>query len=92
MERDRSADREHWYVRISEDVSALLGAGQRDARRYPLGRLSFEASLVRERANQQSVTEAVLIQAAIGSALSKEGSKNFKTIIEGLNGGGTTEC
>lgn len=70
---------------MSRDVSLLLASGQQDARNYPIGRLTYEASLVNERLNNHFVTEAVLTQSAIGSCLSNEGSKLFQKTIKSLS-------
>lgn len=50
--------------------------------------VSDEAELVVERTNTYQATEAILIQLAIGSALSKDAAKEFKKVITGLTNNG----
>ncbi len=52
---------------------------------YPLGMLHDEAAMVIERENTRLVTEAQLIQYAIGSILSKDSRKHFDKMIRSLN-------
>lgn len=69
------------------DVSLLLEHGHVHAAVYPLWRLWMEAEIVRDRVNGLLVSEAVLIQHAVGSLLSKEAAKSFKELVESLNNG-----
>lgn len=47
----------------------------------------METRLAEQHVNQQVITEAIAIQSAIGSVLSKEGQKAFKKFIERLGDG-----
>lgn len=44
-----------------------------------------EAALVQERVNAALVTEALLLQACVGSLLDKQLGKHFKTLIRSLS-------
>lgn len=63
----------------------LLANGHPDAREYPLAVLFDESSIVVERLNGMEVTRAILLQQAVSSLLSKEGSKSFKEVVEKLS-------
>lgn len=52
---------------------------------YPLGMLHDEAAMIIERDNARIVTEAQLIQYAIGSILSKDSRKHFDKMIRQIN-------
>ena len=67
-------------------VSLLIGNGHAGAAQYPLVKVYREAAVVEERMNSVSVTNAVLMQMAVASLLSKEAGKEFKKIIEKIGG------
>ena len=67
-------------------ASLLLANGHTGARHYPLGTLFTEAEIVAQRINQHEATRATLMQAAIGSVLSKKGARAFKETLEALSG------
>jgi len=66
----------------------LLSQGHPQAPHYPIGMIWDEARLVVERLNGAYATEAILVQSAIASALSKDGAKEFKKTISRLNDSG----
>lgn len=66
-------------------MSLLLDHGHPEARHYPLGMLSDETALVIERVNGNIVTDANLLQLAIGSVLSKKARIEFSDAIGRLN-------
>jgi hypothetical protein len=68
-------------------VSFLLAEGHKEAHHYPIGMLSNESLIAQERINAQSVTEAILVQAAVSSLLDKKGQKAFKEIVKKLTNG-----
>lgn len=72
---------------LRRQASLLLANGHPHARLYPLPILWTEAALVVERINNAEVTTALLVQAAIGSAVSKPGAKHFQQMIERLTDG-----
>lgn len=65
----------------------MLEHGHVHAALFPLWRLWVEAEIVRDRVNGLLVSEAILIQHAVGSLLSKEAAKSFKELVENLNDG-----
>lgn len=66
----------------------LLDHGHPDAWEYTLGQLADEAALIVQRINGQAVTDALLLQNAAASVLSKEGAKQFKKLIKQLSEAG----
>lgn len=68
-------------------MSLLLEHGHRWAAKYPLWQLWMEAEIIRDRVNGVMVSQAILIQGAVSSLLSKEGAKGFKELVESLNDG-----
>ena len=50
-----------------------------------------ESDIARARYREQAVTQAVLIQSAIGSAISKKGSENFQKLVKDLGDNGETD-
>lgn len=66
----------------------MLANGHPDAGLYPLGMLWVESQLVVERQNQQAVTNAVLLQLAVGSILSKKTGSEFKKTLKKLSPNG----
>jgi len=50
-----------------------------------LGRLYDEAALVKERVNNQIITEAQLLQTAVHSILAKEARTQFQKLLKQLN-------
>lgn len=62
----------------------LLDHGHPLAWHYPIGRVWDEASLIVERLNGMALTQAILIQKAVSSLLSKEGAKDFTDTIKRL--------
>lgn len=73
---------------LRRHVSLLLSHGHPEAGDYPLGTLWVESQLVVERLNQQAVTQAVLLQLAVGSILSKKTGSEFKKTIKKLSPNG----
>lgn len=73
-----------WWGGIRSAVSFLISEGHVDAGTYPLCLLVYETEVARERINNRIRTEAILIQSAIGSALSKKGAQAFKEQISEL--------
>ena len=67
-------------------VSTLLDHGHPHARRYPLGLANDESRLIHRRVNGYHATQAIAVQGAIGSVMSKEGAREFKKTIEMLLG------
>lgn len=66
----------------------MLGNGHPEAAEYVIGRVWDEAELVVERLNSQMVTEAILVQSAVASLLTKEGGKEFTKLTKRLTGEG----
>lgn len=66
----------------------LLSEGHADAPYYPIGKVWDECRLVVERHNGAHATQAVLVQLAVASILSKDGAKEFKKTINRLNESG----
>lgn len=66
-------------------MSLLLDHGHPDARLYPLGFLWDEYCLVIERVHGRILTEANLLQHAIGSILSKKSRTEFSKLMKSLN-------
>lgn len=62
-----------------------MANGHTEARHYPLGMVFDEAALVEERENGRIVTEALLLQSAVGSILSSKAKTAFTKQIKGLN-------
>lgn len=62
-----------------------MGNGHLQARFYPLGMLEDEALLVIERVNAQTVTEASILQLAVGSILDKKAGKAFEKRLKKLS-------
>lgn len=73
---------------LRRHASLLLANGHPDAGLYPLGMLWVESQLVVERQNQQAVTNAVLLQLAVGSILSKKTGSEFKKTLKKLSPNG----
>lgn len=63
----------------------MLTQGHPHAGHYPVCQVWTEATIAQQRINQHFVTEAVLIQAAIISAVG--GGKEFGKMIKGLSDG-----
>lgn len=66
-------------------MNLLLASGHADAIHYPLGQLYDEANLVIERENNRILTEANLLQLAVGSLLSDKARKAFTARQKELN-------
>lgn len=49
-----------------------------------IGKIWDECQLIVERINNEKVTEAILIQSAVASLLSKEGGKQFSKLVKRL--------
>lgn len=64
-----------------------MSEGHPEARRYPLPMLAHEVAIARDRINRQHVTNAVLTQGAIISAIDKQGAKEFQKQIKRLSRG-----
>lgn len=65
-----------------------MSEGHPDAPYYPIGVVWDEARIVVERHNGAHATQAVLVQLAVSSVLSKDGAKEFKKTINRLNDSG----
>ena len=61
--------------------------GHPEAHLYPLCMLWTEGRLVEHQINMQTVSQAILTQAAIDASLSKDGKKRFNKLIERLSSG-----
>lgn len=61
-----------------------MANGHPEARHYPLGMVYDEAALVEERENGRIVTEAMLLQTAVASILSKKAKSAFTKQIKSL--------
>ena len=68
-------------------MSLLLSEGHTEARKYPLAMLWHEANIVRARLHSIMRTEAILIQGAIASMLSKKGADGFEKTLKVLTDG-----
>jgi len=64
----------------------LISEGHAAARHYPLVVLWQEAQIVRERLDQRSVTDTLLLDAVVAKHLSGD-ADHFNTLIEGLQNG-----
>jgi hypothetical protein len=62
--------------------------GHPEAWDYPLGRVADEAELIARRDNDRIATEAVMLQAAAGSIMSKEAGEVFQKLVGRLTGEG----
>lgn len=71
-----------WGIR--RQVSLLLSEGH-PANTYTIGRVWDECQLVVDRINNRMVTEAVLLQSAVASLLTKEGGKQFSKLTKKLS-------
>lgn len=68
-----------------------MAEGHQAARHYPLCMLWREADIARARWNQQATTQAVLVQQAICSVMSKSGSEGFQKIVKELSDNGEAD-
>lgn len=66
-------------------MNQLLEAGHSKCHLYPIAMLYSEHTRLVRRHNSAMATEAILIQAAIGSVVS--GGDHFKKIVEDLTNG-----
>lgn len=66
----------------------LYANGHPEAHNYPFGRLWDEAALVMERINNMAATEAILLQQAVSSVLSKKAHKEFEKTLKKMTGDG----
>lgn len=66
-------------------MNLLLASGHADAIHYSLGQLYDETNLVIERENNRILTEANLLQLAVGSLLSDKARKAFTARQKELN-------
>ena len=73
-----------WLWDLRRLVSLLLDHGHPHARRYPLGMLYDEARLVNVRLNRHHVTQASLIQSAVGALLDKKAGRHWKKAVADL--------
>jgi hypothetical protein len=69
-------------------VNYLLESGHVGAARYPLARVWNEARTARRRKVNALETDALLMQATIGSVLSKKGQAEFKRTLKRLRESG----
>ena len=67
-----------------ESGSLLLSVGHPHAPEYPLGRLAFEADLVRRRQDADLAVYMTTLQSSVGSVFSEKGQKSFKDQIKKL--------
>lgn len=67
-----------------ESASLLLATGHPDAWQYPLGRLAFEAEIVRRRQDLDLAAYMTTLQSAVASVLSEKGQKSFKDRLKQL--------
>lgn len=67
-------------------VSLLLANGHPNAGLYTIGRIYDESELVVERLNSRAATDAILLQSAVASVISKDAGKHFDSLINGLTG------
>lgn len=65
-------------------MNYLLDEGHYNASRYPLARLWTEARSARRRMVNRVETDAVVMQAVIGAALSKKGARHLKALLKKL--------
>lgn len=79
---------EQWYSTIRATAAFLKVHGYADADTLPLGRMFVEAAHVKKILESQTRTEAILIQSAASSIMSKEGGKYFHKLIKRLANGG----
>lgn len=72
---------------MRRQVSLLLAEGHVDAPDYPIGQVFLEARIAVTRINQAFVTQATLLQLAVGSMLSPKSAQEFqkatKKLLEG---------
>lgn len=61
-----------------------MAQGHPLARHYPLWQLWSDATIVRNRVTQQMLTEAVVLQTAVGALLNKAGHKAWKDLVKQL--------
>lgn len=69
-------------------MSFLTSQGHPDAKHYPLCILWHEVDIARSRVREEAVTEALLIQAAVGSLLDKKGAENFQKLLKKMTSDG----
>ncbi|MCE1239520.1 MAG: hypothetical protein LWW83_06345 [Azonexaceae bacterium] len=85
LRRDGNAPDEPRYLTVyrgcRRDVSLLLAAGHGSANRYPLATLWTEAALVRQRHARRLALDTAVMQACIGSIISKEGGKQLRSLL-----------
>jgi hypothetical protein len=66
----------------------LMAEGHQHASRYPLSTLWIEVELATERINRRIATEALVMQAVVGTVMGgKEGAKHLKSLLKRLNDG-----
>ena len=68
-------------------VSLCMAHGHPNARHYPLPMLWVEALLIRRRVNGLMATEAVLVQMAAASVISKKAGKAFEKRVKAMTKG-----
>lgn len=70
-------------------VSLLLSEGHKDARRYPIATVWYEAQLVRERVNQRIATEATMMHAVAVAVMAPKGrgNKHLQKLFKDLRNG-----
>ena len=76
---------QRYYRNLRIDASLLRSEGHGSPNRYPIATLTYEAQLARERVNAKLKTEAVLLQGAIFSALSKSAGREFQKTLKKLD-------
>lgn len=76
---------------MRREVSFLCAEGHPSARHYPLCMLWRESEIARARFREQSVTQSLLLQNAIGSTKSKVGLKQYEKLIKELMDNGEAD-
>lgn len=78
-----------FYRNLRVAVSLLLSEGHRNANRYALAKVWYEAQIVRERVNSRIATEVTLMHAAMVAIMSpkKAGQQNLTKQLKELRDG-----
>lgn len=78
-----------FYRGLRAQVSLLLANGHVNASRYPIARVWYEAQLVTERVNNQTLTEVTLLHAAMVAIMSPKGDgvRNLNKLMGKLRNG-----
>ena len=65
-----------------------MAEGHPEAKHYPLCILWHEVDIARNRSREVAVTQALLIQAAVGSLLNKKGAEHFQKLVKDMTSDG----